>query len=53
MHTGKIKGLSGLLFSCLFCSASVTSAGDQDLAKASQNPVADMISLPMKNKFIG
>ena len=51
MHTGKIKGLSGLLFSCLFCSASVTSAGDQDLAKASQNPVADMISLPMKNKF--
>lgn len=24
---------------------------DEDLAKASQNPVADMISLPMKNKF--
>ena len=26
-------------------------AGDQNLARASQNPVADMISLPMKNKF--
>ena len=26
-------------------------ADDQDLAKASQNPVAAMISLPMKNKF--
>jgi hypothetical protein len=26
-------------------------AGDQELAAASQNPVADLISLPMKNKF--
>ena len=26
-------------------------ADDQELAKASQNPVAAMISLPMKNKF--
>lgn len=26
-------------------------ASDQDLAKESQNPVADRISLPMKNKF--
>jgi len=43
---GNLVALS-LLTSCV----SGAQAGDQDLAKASQNPVADMISLPMKNKF--
>lgn len=33
-----------------FCFGSAF-ADDEDLAKASQNPVADMISVPMKNKF--
>lgn len=26
-------------------------ASDEDLAAASQNPVANMVSLPLKNKF--
>ena len=38
-----------LVFLCLFVSNAL--ASDQDLAKESQNPVADRISLPMKNKF--
>ena len=51
MYTGQIKALCGFVFSCSLGFASVAAAGDQDLAKASQNPVANMISLPIKNKF--
>ena len=38
-----------LLSTCLSVTSAV--ASDEDLAEASQNPVADMISLPLKNKF--
>jgi hypothetical protein len=37
--------------SLLMLCAIEADADEQDLARASQNPVADMISLPMKNKF--
>ena len=42
-----------LVLALMIMSLSVTSvfADDQDLAAASQNPVAAMISLPLKNKF--
>jgi hypothetical protein len=36
---------------CLIVLATSVQAGDEDLAKKSQNPLADMISLPIKNKF--
>jgi hypothetical protein len=38
-----------LLITCFWAPA--VFATDQDLAAASQNPVADMISLPLKSKF--
>ena len=38
------------LSTCL-CVSTVSASEEQDLAAASQNPVADMISLPLKNKF--
>jgi hypothetical protein len=43
---GKLVALSMLMVS-----VAEPDAAEQDLAKASQNPVADMLSLPMKNKF--
>ena len=36
---------------CLIVLAVSANASDEELAKKSQNPVADMISLPIKSKF--
>lgn len=45
----KSIGLACLLIS--FTASFGYSASDEEIAKASQNPVADIVSLPLKNKF--
>lgn len=49
----KLNGLFRIIAAVIFLAICFTEgyADDQELAKKSQNPVADMISLPMKNKF--
>lgn len=47
----KRKLVTFVIVTALFLFYSIAVADDQELAKASQNPVAAMISVPIKNKF--
>ncbi len=51
MFDNKIRRLTVVPFLLGFCVFPALAETDEEIAKKSQNPVAAMISLPMKNKF--